>query len=646
MSQGIDIREPSDVRVRELLLDSDGAIITTGTATVKIAEVHTDESLRTFDFNDNTFKATAVTTETANLTHCTLDNATIDTGIWTFRQTTVGGFTAGNLYLTIVEHADLVSPIVRTFQWGIASGSLDLFSDEVDLIDAPNATALAAMAIAVWDAATRSLTDKAGFSLATAGLDPVTLPASFIAAGNIAAGALNGKGDWSTPTNVSDAQTAIINAVNAVNTGAARYISIATNAGYEIPDSGSVAYPIEIRTFDGDGEPVAIDSAADPTVTVTRTTDSTDLSGDLSAITSPATGVYRMTLTVANTATVAPLRIDASGAIATVSRSTSAYPVITDAVAVDFTSADRTKLNLLAGTDGATLATLQPNYAPAKAGDEMDFVDAPNSTAVTAIQDGLATAANLALAQDDLDTITDNGVALLDDSIKASTFDESTAFPLKSADTGATQVARTGSDGDTLETLSDEIALVSGGGGEVTGFTQEALAQFITDDTGETTAANGSVAKIAQGAAGGNVVVGSFAQEALTQLAGIAEFSPLVYIDQIKQEIHLVEGDDYLNADDRALVFTLLEGESWPLDLSSLTSIQWAYRDEDDNVIATVTGAVSVATGSSRAFYFDIAASNLPNAGTYFWDVQFTDSNAKKWTPRLGRLRIIKDSVS
>lgn len=54
------------------------------------------------------------------------------------------------------------------------------------------------------------------------------------------------------------------------------------------------------------------------------------------------------------------------------------------------------------------------------------------------------------------DTGTD-GVKIAADAITASTFDESTAYPLKSADTGATQVARVGADGDTLETLSDQL---------------------------------------------------------------------------------------------------------------------------------------------------------------------------------------------
>lgn len=44
--------------------------------------------------------------------------------------------------------------------------------------------------------------------------------------------------------------------------------------------------------------------------------------------------------------------------------------------------------------------------------------------------------------------------------IKKVSYDESTAYALESADTGASQIARTGADGDTLETLSDEIAAV------------------------------------------------------------------------------------------------------------------------------------------------------------------------------------------
>jgi len=52
-------------------------------------------------------------------------------------------------------------------------------------------------------------------------------------------------------------------------------------------------------------------------------------------------------------------------------------------------------------------------------------------------------------------------MGLVDDAITLSKFDESTAFPLVASDAGVTQVARVGADGDTLETLSDQIDGVS-----------------------------------------------------------------------------------------------------------------------------------------------------------------------------------------
>ena len=78
---------------------------------------------------------------------------------------------------------------------------------------------------------------------------------------------------------------------------------------------------------------------------------------------------------------------------------------------------------------------------------------------ITATISGIATAAIVASEQADTVILSD-GVTLANDAITAAKFDESTAFPLKSADTGSTRVARVGADGDTLKTLSDEIAAV------------------------------------------------------------------------------------------------------------------------------------------------------------------------------------------
>lgn len=68
-----------------------------------------------------------------------------------------------------------------------------------------------------------------------------------------------------------------------------------------------------------------------------------------------------------------------------------------------------------------------------------------------------------------LDTGTD-GVKLADEAITSAKFDELTAFPVKSADADATQIARVGADGDTLETLSDQLDAIGtiGGAGAYT----------------------------------------------------------------------------------------------------------------------------------------------------------------------------------
>lgn len=84
-----------------------------------------------------------------------------------------------------------------------------------------------------------------------------------------------------------------------------------------------------------------------------------------------------------------------------------------------------------------------------------DFLD----TEIAAILAAVDTEVAAILA--DTDAMTTTGVTLANDAITAAKFDESTAFPLKSDDSGSTQVARTGADADTLETLSDQIDGVS-----------------------------------------------------------------------------------------------------------------------------------------------------------------------------------------
>jgi len=92
---------------------------------------------------------------------------------------------------------------------------------------------------------------------------------------------------------------------------------------------------------------------------------------------------------------------------------------------------------------------------------------------ITATISKIATAGFVASEQADT-TLLSDGVTLADDAITSAKFDESTAFPVKSADTGATAIARVGADSDTLKTLSDQIDAV------------KAETASILEDTGTT----------------------------------------------------------------------------------------------------------------------------------------------------------------
>lgn len=214
-------------------------------------------------------------------------------------------------------------------------------------VDAAITTRSSHSATDVWAAAARSLTDKAGFSLAAAGLDPVTLPANFIAEGNIAAGAFT-SGKFAT------------DAISAAALSAA-----------------AVAKIEAALLNEGDGQAL-IDA-------IVAAIDAADIDTDIL----PA--------------------------------------LIRDAI-----------LNRVLAGNHDTAGTVGKVLQDTKAKTD----NLPASPAAVGSE-----------------------MALVNDAITAAKFDEATAFPLASADTGATQVARTGNDGDTLETLSDEIALVGGGGG-------------------------------------------------------------------------------------------------------------------------------------------------------------------------------------
>lgn len=124
--KGIDIRRTGGTLVfRALLQDSNGAILATGTTTFRLYELQSDGTLKSYDFNDNTFKTTALTTATLAATHRTGNNSTVNTGLWTATLGTLTGFTIGGIYFITCNNTG-ASPVdqVREFQYGSAEGDL------------------------------------------------------------------------------------------------------------------------------------------------------------------------------------------------------------------------------------------------------------------------------------------------------------------------------------------------------------------------------------------------------------------------------------------------------------------------------------------------------------------------------------------
>ena len=117
--KGVDIRQSGDrILFRALLQDDAGALVTTGTTVLKLYELQSDGTLFSYDFNDDTFKSGALTTETLAMTHRQGDNSTTNTGLWTVAHATLTDFVAGNIYFAMVNNV-LATPAdqIREFQF-------------------------------------------------------------------------------------------------------------------------------------------------------------------------------------------------------------------------------------------------------------------------------------------------------------------------------------------------------------------------------------------------------------------------------------------------------------------------------------------------------------------------------------------------
>lgn len=109
------------------------------------------------------------------------------------------------------------------------------------------------------------------------------------------------------------------------------------------PDSGSVTFTIEVRTYSSNSVPGNADTT--PTVTATGGV-SGSLSSNLAAGSNPTTGVYRYTYTLTSAAVLEEIRFDVSATIGAASYTTAVYTQV--APASTFTATDRTTLGNVA----------------------------------------------------------------------------------------------------------------------------------------------------------------------------------------------------------------------------------------------------------------------------------------------------------
>lgn len=129
--------------------------------------------------------------------------------------------------------------------------------------------------------------------------------------------------------------------VNSLNLSSSRRVVLKTVVQYERPETGSTLYTVEARTYDGAG--AAVDADETPDLAVVGSV-SGDLSANLSAPANPEIGVYLWEYTVADDATVEPLRFAISVEINSDTFTQSALTQVVDLAAATWTTIDASRL--------------------------------------------------------------------------------------------------------------------------------------------------------------------------------------------------------------------------------------------------------------------------------------------------------------
>jgi hypothetical protein len=223
-----------------------------------------------------------------------------------------------------------------------------------------------------------------------------------------------------------------------------------------------------------------------------------------------------------------------------------------------------------------------------------------------------------------------NVTSMANDVITAAAHDESTAFPITSVDSGSTQIARTGADGDTLETLSDQMdGLLAAPGSGSRPYTPTT----ITVDSG--TGASGDADDM-EAAGDGNVYT-------VNDDAGTLTLTLDYQFDEDGQaiEFQLVAAAQGIG-DDIDLQFYDVDGTTWDTKETITGANLLIYRTFDRDVVAkytsqsglfkarlTGTGLASATLTIDKAVAYAVTTTNNANysGGFIYYDAGASNTN-------------------
>jgi len=346
----------------------------------------------------------------------------------------------------------------------------------------------------------------------------------------------------------------------------------------EIPESGTAAYVLGISTYDSSG--VLTDCDATPTVAAYYA-DGTSAAALFGSVTRVGTGLYNVTLSVADTF-VGPkfVRLVGSAAMSALSIGMTDYVWIVDDVSPDFSSTDRTKLT-----------TLYDDWAN---GGRLDLIlDARASQ--TSVDD-IPTTSELTSALASSDDATLAAIAALNNLSAAQVNAEVDAAladydpPTNAEMEARTLLAANYATAANQNTILTDLATAN-----------TALAKFTTMVVLDGAVYQYTANALELGPGGGDVEVDSFAAGALAQLAALDTINVTGAVTGAGV-LNLTQGGDYLTTDGRQLQFVNAAG-SLP-SLSGATP--YLVLKNAGTTHAAITGTVITASGANQRVDFDV----------------------------------------